>query len=337
MTLLSAQTSAKKYNLRSAVIVYNISGGGELTQDINLTIEGKAELRFKDWGEIELFEEEIEEVTSGSLNDIETISRCVKQQKGKRSDVDFETEKILERSMPKGNLVKDITEGLVKEGQEIIAGKTCDMWRGKGVRKCIYKGIPLLFENSILGMHCQREAVSIKENIKVTADECTIPNFPVQKFALFKTNIKTKSKKAPKGFSKVLMDISKEIYKQLNDNNLTQADISLEQKKGWMDKLGQNVFDKQKILLPEMLLTMQKARECLARAKDWIDANECLEEVANLKSQFTKDKESNIESWREEDQDHILNELDENIALLKSRMPCIRSAKNITDLSACMK
>jgi len=337
MTLLSAQTSQKKYNVQSAVILYSISGGGQLTQDVNLTIKGKGKMRFKDWGEVELFEEEIDEITSGSINNIETIARCVKRQKKKRLDVDFKTRKILERSMPKGNVVKNITKGLVKQGQEIIAGKSCDIWEGNGVRKCIYKGIPLLVENNILGMHYQRKAVRIKENIKVSATKCTIPNFPVHKIALFKTNIKTKSKKVPKEFSKVLMDVSKEIYKQLNDHNLTEADITLEQKKTWLDKLGQNIFDKQKILLPEMLLSMQKARECLARAKNWIDANVCLEDVANLKSQFTKDKESNIESWKEGDHDHILTELDANIVLLESKMPCIRSAKNITDLSACMK
>ena len=337
MTVLSAQTSQKKYDVQSAIILYNISGGGQLAQDVNLTIKGKGKMRFKDWGAVELFEEEIEEITSGTLSNIETITRCIKRQKKKRLDVDFKTKKILERSMPKGDVSKNITKGLVKQGQEIIAGQTCDIWEGNGVRKCIYKGIPLLVENSILGMHYQRKAVSITENIKVSAENYTIPNFPVQKFALFKTNIKTKSKKVPKEFSEVLMDVSKEMYKQLNDSNLTEADIPLKQKKIWLEKLGQNVFEKQKVLLPEMLLSMQKARECLARAKNWIEANVCLEDVARMKSQFTKDKDNNIESWKEGDQDHILDDFDENIALLKSKMPCIRSAKNISDLSACMK
>jgi len=337
MTLLSAQTSQKKYDVQSAIILYNISGGGQLAQDVNLTIKGKGKMRFKDWGAVELFEEEIEEITSGTLSNIETITRCIKRQKKKRLDVDFKTKKILERSMPKGNVSENITKGLVKQGQEIIAGQTCDIWEGNGVRKCIYKGIPLLVENSVLGMHYQRKAVSITENIKASAEKCTIPDFPVQKFALLKTNIKTKSKKVPKEFSEVLMDVSKEMYKQLNDGNMTEANLTVKQKKVWLEKLGQNVFEKQKVLLPEMLLSMQKARECLAQAKNWIDANVCLEDVASLKSQFSKDKDSNIESWKKGDQDHILDDFDENIALLKSKMPCIRSAKNIADLSACMK
>jgi len=222
MTLLSAETIQKKYDVQSGMVLYSISGGGKLTQEVNLTIKGKGKLRFRDWGAVELFEEEVEEITSGALKNIETINKCEKRQKGQRLDVDFKTKKILERPIPKGNVAQNITKDLVKQGQEVIAGYTCDIWEGNGVRKCIYKGIPLLIENSVLGMHYQKKAVSISEDIHVSADSCMIPNFPVQKFALFKTNIKTKSKKVPKEFSKVLMDISKEMYRQLSDNNMSE-------------------------------------------------------------------------------------------------------------------
>ena len=337
MALFSAETIQKKYDLQSGMVLYSISGGGKLTQEVNLTIKGKGKLRFKDWGAVELFEEEVEEITSGALTNIETIRRCAKRQKKQQFDVDFKTKKILERPIPKGNVSKNITKDLVKQGQEVIVGHTCDIWEGNGVRKCIYKGIPLLIENSVLGMHYQKKAVSISEDIDVSADACKIPNFPVQKFALFKTNIKTKSKKVPKEFSKVLMDISKEMHKQLNDSNLTEKDLTSKQKKIWMEKIGQNTYEKQKVLLPKMLLSMQKARECLQRAKNWIDANVCLEDVTSIKSQFTKDKDSSIDSWKEGDKVQILDDLDEKISLLESKLPCVRSAKNITDLSRCMK
>ncbi len=337
MTLLLAQTSQKKYDVQSGMVLYSISGGGKLTQEVNLTIKGKGKLRFKDWGAVELFEEDVEEITSGALKNIEVINKCQKRQKERRLDVDFKTKKILERSVPKGNVAKNITKGLVKQGQEIIAGVTCDIWEGNGVRKCIYKGIPLLIETNVLGMHYQKRAVSIAVDINVSADNCSIPDFPIQSFSLIKTNLKTKSKKVPKEFSKVLTSISKEIYKHLSDTNLTEANLTENEKKVWLQKLGQNIYAKQKVLLPEMLLSMQKARECLERAKGWIDANVCLEDVARIKSQFTKDKDSSIDSWKEGDKVQILDDFDENIALLESKMSCIRSAQNITDLSACMK
>ena len=337
MTLLSAQVKQKKYDIQSGMVIYTISGGGVLTKELNLTIKGKSKLRFKDWGEVELFEEEIEEISSGSLTNIETITKCVKREKKQQLDVDFKTEKILERTMPKGHKKENITKGLTKQGQESIAGKTCDVWEGDDQRVCIYKGVPLLVENYILGVYYRKKAHTIVEDINITENKCAIPDYPVQKISLFKTSMKTKSKKIPKEFSKVLIGVSHEMRKMLMTNNITEDELTAKQKKILFNKIGQNIYEKQKVLLPEMLLSMQKARECLAHAKNWIDANECLEDVARLKSQFTKDKDNSIESWKEGDQDKILDDFDEKIVVLNSKMICIRSAKNIADLSACMK
>ena len=120
--------------------------------------------------------------------------------------------------------------------------------------------------------------------------------------------------------------------KKIEEDNFTP-----EQKTMWLDKIGQNVFEKEKLFLPQFLLSMKKARVCLAQADDWIQANICVENVVQLKAQLTKDRENNIELWKGEEKEKILNAFDENISLLESRMKCIRSAQNITDLSSCMK
>jgi len=337
LTLLTAQSILKKYGIKEGMILYDISGGGQLTQETNLTIDGRGKLRFKEWGAVELIEENIEEVSSGAIKNIETIKKCEKHQKEQRLNVDFKIKKILERPMPKGDVVENITKGLVKQGQEKIAGMICDVWEGNGIRKCIYKGIPLLNEINVLGMHYRKKAVNVIFDINVSGDNCSIPNFPIEKIALFKTNLKTKSKKMPKEFSKVLKEVSEKVYKQLNKHNISEADLTEKQKRVWLQKLGQNIFEKQKKLLPQMLLSMQKARVCLQQAEEWIAANECLKDVAYLKRQFTKNKESNIEVWKGEEKRKILNTFDENISLLEVKMRCIRSAQNITDLSSCMK
>jgi len=337
MTFLFAQPNHKKYDIKSGMIFYTISGGGQLTQEVNLTIKGKGKLRFKDWGEVELIEEEIEEITSGALKNIEIINKCEKLQKKQQLDVDFKAKKILERSLPQGNVAKNITMNMVKQGQEVVAGQTCDIWEGYGVRTCIYKGIPLLMENYLLGVYYQKKASYITFDINTSSSNCSIPDYPIEKFAFFKTNIKTKSKKLPKEFSKVLMSVAKDMHRQVEDNKISEEDLTLQQKRIWLDKIGQNIFEKQKKLLPKMLLSMKKARECLERAENWITANECLVNVIHIKSQFTKNKDSNIESWKDDKKVKYLNTFDENIALLESKMKCIRAAKNITDLSTCMK
>jgi len=337
MTLLSAQTDHKKFDVKSGMILYTVSGGGKLTEDVNLTIQGKGKLRFKDWGVVALIEENFEEITSGALQNIETIQRCEKLEDKQRFDVDFKTKKIFERKMPKGNFQEYITKDLVKTGQEKIAGYTCDIWEGVGVRKCIYKGIPLLVEHYLLGTYYRKKASSVTFGIDTAAADCSIPNFPIQKFALFKTHSKTKTKKLPQEFSQILISVGKDMQKKLSVNEIEEDNFTPEQKRVWLDKIGQNIFEKEKLFLPQFLLSMKKARVCLAQADNWIQANVCVEDVVQLKAQLTKDRANNIEQWKGEEKEKVLNDFDENISLLESRMKCIRGSKNITDLSSCMK
>jgi len=337
LTVLSAKANQKIFDLQSGMILYMISGGGQLTEDINLTIQGKGKLRFKDWGVVTLIEEDYEEIISGVLQNIETIQRCKKMEDKQQFDVDFKTKKIFERKMPKGNLQAYITKDLVKTGQEKIAGHTCDIWEGVGVRKCIYKGIPLLVEHYLLGTYYRKIASSATFDIDTKAANCSIPNFPVQKFGLFKTHSKTNSKKLPHEFSKILISVGKEMKKQLSVEKIEEDNFTPEEKRVWLNKIGQNVFEKEKIFLPQFLLSMKKARVCLAQADNWIKANECVENVVQLKAQFTRDRQNNIEQWKGEEKEKVLNDFDEHISLIESRMKCIRGSKTLSDLSTCMR
>ena len=339
MSLFSSEKDHKKFDIKTGMILYSISGGGKLTEDVNLTIKGKGKLRFKDWGVVALIEEDLEEMTSGAIHNIDKVQRCKKLEDKYQFDVDFENKKIQERKMPKGNFQKNITKDLVKKGQEEIAGYTCNIWEGYGVKKCIYKGVPLLVENYILGVYYQKKATYIQFDINTSTSEakCRIPNYPVEKFALFKTNIKTKTEKLPKELSKILEIVSEEMNKELINSKISEDNMTPEQKRVWLDKIGQNIFEKQKEFLPQFLLSMKKARVCLQQADDWIQANICVEDVLQLKAELIKEKQQNIEQWKGEEKDKVLDQFDENIFLLESQMKCVRGSQNITDLSTCMK
>jgi len=335
--LFSAGTAEKKFDIETGMILYSISGGGKLTEDVNLTIKGKGKLRFKDWGVVALIEEDLEEITSGAINNIDKVQRCKKLEDDRQLDVDFDNKKIQERKMPQDNFQKYITKDLIKKGKEEIAGHTCDIWEGYGVRKCIYKGIPLLVEHYLLGVYYQKKATHVTFNIDATESACTIPNYPVEKFALFKTNIKTKTAKLPQELSKILEFVSKDMNKEMTNSKITEDTLTPEQKRIWLDKIGQNIFEKQKEFLPEFLLSMKKSRVCLQQADNWIQANICVEDVTQLKRELSKDKQNNIELWKGKEKTKVLDQLDENIFLLESKMKCVRGTQNITDLSNCMK
>ncbi len=333
---LHAAIDDRKYDLQSAMVLYSISGGGVLTDETNLTVKGKGKLRFRKWGKVELFEENIQEVVSGAIHNIESTETCTKTENKHQYDVDFEQKKILERQVGKDTKNNPL-QGLIKKGQEKIAGYHCDMWVGVGIRKCIYKGIPLLVQYNMLGIEYRKKAIRLMIDINSSLEQCSIPSFPVQKFALFKTNSKTKSKKLPKEFSKRFIEIYTQMHKKLNDHNRTQKDLTEHQKKVCLEQIGENIFEKQKLFLPQFLLSMKKARVCLAQAENWIEANSCVEDVVQLKTQLTQNKENNIEQWKGKEKEKVLSDFDNSISLLEAKMACIRSAKNITDLSSCMK
>jgi len=335
--LFSAALSGKKFDIETGEIEFQISGSGQLTDDINLTIEGSGQLRFRNWGAEALLEENYEERTSGVITDLKKVQLCEKFENKQRFDVDYKNEKILERPMPEGSFQAYSLRGMVKKGQENIAGYTCDIWEGEGQRKCLYKGIPLLAEQYLLGVYYQKKAVKVSLNIEPTPSKFALPDFSVEKFALFKTNFKTKTIKSSKELSHVILSVSKVLHKQLEMNHQNMDDLTARQKRTALDELGKNIFKRQKEFLPKFLLTMKTTRTCLVQAEDLDRANACILELINLKKQVSRDHDNYIESWDKKGRNKVLDEFDETISFLESKMKCIRSAKTLNDLSLCMK
>jgi len=218
--LFATEYGKKKFDIETAMVLFEISGKAQVTNDINLTINGKGKLRFKNWGVVTLLEENYTEVTKGNINNISKIKVIQKFENNKRYDVDFVNEKIVERLMPKGSFRDNILKGLTKGAKETIAGVECDIWEGNGVKKCIYKGVPLLVEHYVLGNYYQKKAVEIKETLKPCPPKCKLPDFPIEKFALFTTNIKTKTVKLPLELSELMLHILNKI------NNLHESYFS---------------------------------------------------------------------------------------------------------------
>ncbi len=333
--LLQAQTPLPKiYEVPKAEIIYKISGGGPLGDDVNLTLEGNGKLRFRDWGAVELFETNITEKTRGTLHYIDHKLSCIKRESNEILDVDFKTKKIRKRPLPDGKKARNITKGLSKNGQQqMIANVICDMWTAEGISKCLYKGIPLFTEYRAMGLLYREEAVSVRFDINVrSAAKCSVPKFPVEKMALFAAHFKTKHVKIPDAFSERLL----EVISILNANKTDKEALSEREKERVMHILTHPIFESQKKLLPVLLQTMKKTRACLATAKNTDMANTCLYDMVTLKHYFTKDPHNKILSWKKE-RAEILERFDKNITFLESRMKCVRSAQHFSDLAKCMK
>lgn len=336
VSLLHAEVRTHPFDVESGMVIYEISGGGQLTPETNLTIQGHAKLRFKEWGEVKLEEEEGLLRTTGAITHKQHIKRLEKHTLDTIVTADYENEKLLERKKGSSSQCsQDETDSLVQTGQESVAGVLCDVWEGPGIKKCIYKNIVLRSESTLYDISYVRVATKAVFDINTSDDECKTPDYPVQEFALFKDNIKTKNIYKSENFCKILKD---QMY-DLDEYNISGGlnTVTEEERKTFINHIAKDIYKKQKKVLPRLLKSMKKSRECLQTAEDPLTANHCMEPFNQMKEKLGREKDAAIILWDDEGKNRLLDTLEDEVIYLQSRMPCVKRAKNMTDLSACMK
>jgi hypothetical protein len=336
LTLLPANVISHHFEVESGMVIYEISGGTQLTPETNLSIKGNAKLRFKEWGDIRLEEENGMVLTTGAIKHKQYVKRLEKQTKDTVITADYKNEQLLERKKGPGNENDlDETEGLIKKGEENVAGVICDVWEGPGVKKCIYKGIVLKSESHVFDVSYVKVATEVLFDINDSEEECAVPDYPKQEFALFKDKIKTKNKYKVDNFCKVLKDAADD----MQDSNLSYHtnNIADEKRQKFINRISKDIYKRQKELLPALLLSMRKMRECLQTGEDPFTANQCIENFSRMKVQLGTEEDDYIILWDEKRKNAMLDKIEDELIELQSRIPCVNRSKNITDLSACMK
>lgn len=335
-TFLYAEGTSHPFEVESGMISYDIRAGAQLTPETNLNVKGNANLWFKDWGEVKIEEVNGMVVTRGAIQHQESVKRFKKETKDTITTVDFENKQLLERK--KSSIKKDLqsiqTNHLEKKGTETVAGLVCDVWEREGVKKCIYKGIVLKLESYVYDVSYMKVATKVFFDIN-TSEDCTVPDYPVHEFGLFRGNIKTKNIYKSKDFCKVINDV----FSDVEEHNQSYKASGFEDPNRikFINRISQDIFEKQQELLPQLLHSMKKMRVCLQTVENPFDANQCMENFTSMKSQLGNNENDYIILWDEKRKSALLDKLEDEIIELQSRIPCVKRAKNISDLSACMK
>lgn len=336
VTLLQAEVATHPFEVESGMVLYEISGGTQLTPETNLSIKGKAKLCFKDWGEVKLEEESGVVVTTGAIKHKQHVKRLEKHTKDTVITADYANEQLLERKKSSHDISgHDETASLTKTGEETVAGVLCDVWEGASVKKCMYKNIVLKLESHILDVWYVKEATKAIFDINTSSEACSVPDFPVQEFALFKDDIKTKNVHKSESFYKIL----KQTAFSVSDMNASyrSSDIRDEERRKFINHISKDIYKRQKKLLPKLLKSMKKTRECLQTVEDPFTANQCIEEFSRMKAQLGIEEDDYMIHWDEQCKNILLDKIEDELINLQSRIPCVNRAKNITDLSSCMK
>lgn len=186
-TISGLSAEMKRYEIKSGIVEYTISGGGNI-MGIGSKTEGTSKLIFKEYGNLERHEEQSSTTTMGRTDKSHNITMI---KDGKFYGVDFEEKIIIEHSpeMFKQMSDKDMTKmgkemmekmGGKKIGKEKVLGHNCEIWEVMGTKTWIYKGIPLKSEANIMGMKHLQVATKAKFNVSISDKEFKLPDFPIK-------------------------------------------------------------------------------------------------------------------------------------------------------------
>jgi len=201
------ENKLKRYEVKSGIIQYNTSTSGNVLGSV-IKGSGTESVYFKDWGAIELIEEQSSQTTTAKIfgktstqtTNTHTISKLDngesyyvdfdKKQIYLRRDMAMDITKVLHPKADAGDVGKNMLEGIggKKIGNENYLGYDCEVWDVKAGKQWMYKGVVLKIEMTALGLTTIKEATSAKFNISVSDKNFKLPNFPVQKEEGFLNN-----------------------------------------------------------------------------------------------------------------------------------------------------
>ncbi len=194
------EPTLKRYDVKSGMVTYKITIKGKVMGS-TVSGSGTENLYFKNWGAVELVEEQSTKTTKIKFfgkekTEIQSTHTIAKLDNGKSYHVDFDKATIYLRRDPAMEFMKNTNTdvgnagmsmlesmGGKKIGEENFLGYPCEIWDAMGTKQWIYKGVSLKLESKIMGITTIKEATSAKFNISVAEKYFQLPDFPITKEA----------------------------------------------------------------------------------------------------------------------------------------------------------
>lgn len=325
---LVAQTSdtKKTYGIQSGEVRYEIYGGGVVTPECNLSIEGYEKLSFRAWGDERKEVMERTERLSGTVQRIEQEKTLKRSTKDTLYTVDFENEYIITTNLIAGDIGQVDLSRMQMNGTMNIASYECELWEDGMRSVCLYKGIVLMDEKWYLGFVYGKRAKEVNFDLNLSEETFELPDYPVKEDLLMRHMIKTTQTYKDESISDKIIRASSDAISP-TDREYQKA----------VGRMTEELFEKEKAYFTLLLKSMRKSRACLHMAASQSDADRCLYEIGELQSLHHGESRFALRIPEGGDKQKILDDLDEKIRALKTRIPCINRAVDMTDLSACMK
>jgi len=194
----NTQNTLKRYEVKSGIVEYTTTISGKVFGS-KVSGSGTENLFFKNWGAIELKEEQSSQTTTSKMfgkTSTETTSTHVinKLDNGESYLADFSKEMIYVGRDPMMDMFKQTNTDAGKAGQnmlESVGGKkvgtesflgyNCEIWDVSGAKQWMYKGVMLKLDMTVFGIRTLTEATSAKFDVSVADANFKLPDFPIQR------------------------------------------------------------------------------------------------------------------------------------------------------------
>jgi hypothetical protein len=176
---------ANRYEVKSGMVEYEIVGEGEVAGSPS-TLSGTSKLYFKDFGNVELTDEKIQQTIMKDTDEERTVTKIMGD---KIYTVDFADEvvytqkMILDEEDPTVNIKNKeafVSMGAKNLGVEKILGYNCDVWLLGEDKIWVYNSVPLKLVTKSLGLVQIQEAKLAVFNINIKEEKFKLPPFPVK-------------------------------------------------------------------------------------------------------------------------------------------------------------
>ena len=183
--VVSLFAQANRYDVKSGMVEYEIMGSGEVMGSAT-TVSGTGKLYFKDFGNVELTDEKIQQTVLGDKEEERMISKIMGD---KIYTVDFTDEGVYTQKMviddENANLnVRNkeafISMGAKNLGTEEILGYKCDVWQLGEDKIWVYNSVPLKIISKSLGLVQTQVAKLAVFDITIKEDKFKLPPFPIK-------------------------------------------------------------------------------------------------------------------------------------------------------------
>lgn len=201
----ATENNLKRYDLKSGIVAYKMTFSGEVPGG-TVKGEGTENLYFKEWGAIELREEQSTtntriKILGHETNETTTAHTMNKINNGEIYVVNFDGKYISKSRNPLMDIFKagqvDVVDAGKKmlenmggklAGNENYRGYDCQVWELPGGKQWIYKGLMLKLEMTVMGITTIKEATTMKFDANIPDSKFDLPDFPVNEEEGFQTN-----------------------------------------------------------------------------------------------------------------------------------------------------